>query len=94
YKDEHLLDRATNRNPRVPAFDELTRCSAAAFVEDTWSVTDRFNLTLGARYDYDELYEGNISPRIYGVYNLTDQFIVKGGVSTGYKQPDIRSVTD
>ncbi|MFW1664931.1 TonB-dependent receptor domain-containing protein [Acinetobacter ursingii] len=94
YKDENLLDRATNRNPLVPAFDELTRWSAAAFVEDTWSVTDRFNLTLGARYDYDELYEGNISPRIYGVYNLTDQFIVKGGVSTGYKQPDIRSVTD
>ena len=94
YKDESLLDRATNRNPLVPEFDELTRWSAAAFLEDTWSLTDRFNLTLGARYDYDELYQGNISPRIYGVYNFTDQFTVKGGVSTGYKQPDIRSVTD
>ena len=94
YKDESLLDRATNRNPLVPEFDELTRWSAAAFLEDTWSLTDRFNLTLGARYDHDELYQGNISPRIYGVYNFTDQFTVKGGVSTGYKQPDIRSVTD
>ena len=94
FKDESLLDRATNRNPLVPEFDELTRWSAAAFLEDTWSLTDRFNLTLGARYDHDELYQGNISPRIYGVYNFTDQFTVKGGVSTGYKQPDIRSVTD
>lgn len=94
YKDESLLDRATNRNPLVPEFDELTRWSAAAFLEDTWSLTDRFNLTLGARYDHDELYQGNISPRIYGVYNFTDQFTMKGGVSTGYKQPDIRSVTD
>ena len=94
YKDESLLDRATNRNPLVPEFDELTRWSAAAFLEDTWSLTDRFNLTLGARYDHDELYQGNISPRVYGVYNFTDQFTVKGGVSTGYKQPDIRSVTD
>lgn len=94
YKDENLLDRASNRNPLVPEFDELTRWSAAIFLEDTWSLTDRFNLTLGARYDYDELYEGNISPRIYGVYNFNDQFSVKGGVSTGYKQPDIRSVTD
>ncbi|MDH0712137.1 TonB-dependent receptor domain-containing protein [Acinetobacter johnsonii] len=94
YKDESLLDRATNRNPLVPEFDELTRWSAAAFLEDTWSLIDRFNLTLGARYDHDELYQGNISPRIYGVYNFTDQFTVKGGVSTGYKQPDIRSVTD
>ena len=94
YKDESLLDRATNRNPLVPEFDELTRWSAVAFLEDTWSLTDRFNLTLGARYDHDELYQGNISPRIYGVYNFTDQFTMKGGVSTGYKQPDIRSVTD
>ncbi len=35
YKDESLLDRATNRNPLVPEFDELTRWSAAAFLEDT-----------------------------------------------------------
>jgi len=75
-----------NRNPLVPEFDELTRWSAAAFLEDTWSLTDRFNLTLGARYDHDELYQGNISPRIYGVYNFTDQFTVKGGVSTVYLQ--------
>ncbi|MFC3903790.1 TonB-dependent receptor domain-containing protein [Acinetobacter marinus] len=94
YKDESLIDKATNRNPLVPEFSELTRWSAAAFLEDTWQITDKFNLTAGARYDYDEHYGGNISPRIYGVYNLTDQFTIKGGVSTGYKQPDIRAVTD
>lgn len=94
YKDETLVDRATNRNPLVPDFDELTRWSAAVFLEDTWSITDKFNLTAGARYDYDEHYEGNISPRIYGVYNVTDELTVKGGVSTGYKQPAIRAVTD
>lgn len=94
YKDESLNDKATNRNPLVPEFSELTRWSAAAFLEDTWQITDKFNLTAGARYDYDEHYEGNISPRIYGVYKLTDQFTIKGGVSTGYKQPAIRAVTD
>lgn len=94
YKDESLNDKATNRNPNIPAFSELTRWSAAAFLEDTWSITDQFNLTGGLRYDHDENYGGNLSPRLYGVYSFTDNLTVKGGVSTGYKQPDIRAATD
>ncbi len=94
YKDETLNDKATNRNPNIPEFSELSRWSAAAFVEDTWSITDQFNLTGGLRYDHDENYGGNLSPRIYGVYSFSDQFSIKGGVSTGYKQPDIRAATE
>ena len=94
YKDEKLLDRATNRNPNAPSFSELTRWSAAVFAEDTWHLTDRFDLTAGLRYDHDENYSGHVSPRLYGVYTLNDNFIVKGGVSTGYKQPDIRAATE
>ena len=94
YKDESLNDKATNRNPNIPTFSELTRWSAAVFLEDTWSMTDRFNLTGGLRYDYDENYKGNLSPRLYGVYSFNDNLTLKGGVSTGYKQPDIRSATE
>ena len=94
YKDEALNDKATNRNPNIPTFSELSRWSAAVFLEDTWSMTDRFNLTGGLRYDYDENYKGNVSPRLYGVYSLNDNLTVKGGVSTGYKQPDIRAATE
>ncbi|WP_416224401.1 TonB-dependent receptor domain-containing protein [Acinetobacter sp. ANC 4648] len=94
YKDEKLNDKATNRNPNIPEFSELTRWSAAVFAEDTWSITDNFDLTGGLRYDHDENYSGHLSPRLYGVYSLSDQFIVKGGVSTGYKQPDIRAATE
>ena len=94
YKDEVLNDKATNRNPNIPEFSELSRWSVAGFLEDTWSVTDQFNLTGGLRYDHDENYGGNLSPRLYGVYSFTDQFSMKGGVSTGYKQPDIRAATE
>ncbi|OTG69272.1 hypothetical protein B9T25_01365 [Acinetobacter sp. ANC 4470] len=94
YKDESLNDQATNRNPNVPFFSELTRWSVAAFLEDTWSITDSFDLTSGLRYDHDENYGGNFSPRLYGVYSFNDNFTVKGGVSTGYKQPDIRAATE
>ncbi|MDM1289938.1 TonB-dependent receptor domain-containing protein [Acinetobacter indicus] len=94
YKDEKLTDKATNRNPNAPEFSELTRWSAAAFLEDTWHLSDRFDLTAGLRYDHDENYSGHVSPRLYGVYSLNDQWTVKGGVSTGYKQPDIRAATE
>ncbi|OUY09320.1 hypothetical protein CAP42_12105 [Acinetobacter indicus] len=94
YKDEKLTDKATNRNPNAPEFSELTRWSAAAFLEDTWHLSDSFDLTAGLRYDHDENYSGHVSPRLYGVYSLNDQWTVKGGVSTGYKQPDIRAATE
>jgi len=94
FKDEKLEDKATNRNPNSPEFSELTRWSAAAFLEDTWSMTDRFDLTAGLRYDHDENYSGHLSPRLYGVYAVNDNFVVKGGVATGYKQPDIRAATE
>ena len=94
YKDEVLNDKATNRNPNIPEFSELSRWSVATFLEDTWRITDQFNLTSGIRYDHDENYGGHISPRFYGVYRLNHHFTVKGGVSTGYKQPDIRAATE
>lgn len=89
FKNEELIDRATNRNSALP-ITELERWGFALFAEDTWSITDRFNLTTGVRYDHDENYDGNFSPRLYGVYNLNDAWTFKGGVSTGYKQPDLK----
>lgn len=90
FKNESLVDSATNQNTNMPV-TELERWAFAVFAEDTWSITDTFNLTTGLRYDHDENYDGNFSPRLYGVYNPTDAWTFKGGVSTGYKQPDLRA---
>ncbi len=89
FKNEELTDRATNQNDAMP-ITELERWAFAIFAEDTWSITDKFDLTTGVRYDHDENYDGNFSPRVYGVYNLNDAWTFKGGVSTGYKQPDLK----
>lgn len=89
FKNEELIDRATNQNVEMPV-TELERWGAAVFAEDTWSVTDDFDVTGGIRYDHDENYDGNFSPRLYGVYTPTDAWTFKGGVSTGYKQPDLK----
>ena len=70
--------------------DSAERTQWALFVEDEWSLTDSFALTMGARMDDHDLYGQHWSPRLYGVWEPTDKLIVKGGVSTGFRAPDIR----
>ncbi|MDQ8030183.1 MAG: TonB-dependent receptor [Brevundimonas sp.] len=70
--------------------DAADRTQWALFAEDEWSLTDTFALTLGARLDDHDLYGSHVSPRLYGVWKPTDALIIKGGVSTGFRAPDIR----
>ncbi|TWG92367.1 outer membrane receptor for ferrienterochelin and colicins [Mesorhizobium sp. J18] len=64
----------------------------ALFAEDEWSITDTFALTGGIRLDHHEIYGSHTSPRLYGVWHATDSLTVKGGVSTGFLAPEIRSI--
>ena len=93
YKYEDLSD---NGNQLAGAEDltRLTRWSWALFAEDEWSLTDSFALTTGLRMDRDENYGTHWSPRVYGVWQATEQWTVKGGVSSGYRSPDIRAAVD
>lgn len=75
-------------------FDEkLSLDEWAIFAEDEWRLRDDFALTLGARFSEHEAYGGHVTPRIYGVWNATSALTVKGGISTGYRAPDIRTIT-
>jgi outer membrane receptor for ferrienterochelin and colicins len=65
----------------------------ALFAEDEIAITDRFSLTGGLRMDSHEDYGVHFSPRVYGVYRLDEAFTIKGGVSTGYRTPDLRQIT-
>ena len=47
---------------------------------------------MGVRYNHHELYGGHITPRLYGVWNATDALTLKGGISTGFKAPEIRTI--
>ncbi|PTE21060.1 TonB-dependent receptor [Cereibacter changlensis JA139] len=66
----------------------------ALFAEDEWKITDSFALTGGLRYDHHESYGGHISPRLYAVWHGTEQLTLKGGVSTGFRAPDVRQVAE
>ncbi len=59
----------------------------SVFAEDNWSFTDTLTATLGVRYDDHNVFGSHVSPRAYLVWNASDAWTVKGGVSTGYKTP-------
>lgn len=64
------------------------------FAEDTWYLIDPFALTMGLRYDDHEIFGDHLSPRVYGVYTLNEEWTFKGGVSTGFKTPKTTDLYD
>lgn len=91
YKYEKLTDEG-NQNPNSD-LSKIDSSAGALFIEDEWAITDTFAVTSGVRFDYDEDYEEHFSPRIYGVWHTTEELTIKGGVSTGFKAPDLRAKT-
>ncbi|WP_167386696.1 ligand-gated channel protein [Aeromonas cavernicola] len=89
YRYEDLHDQGNRLQVANPA-TQLTRWSWALFVEDEWSLTEQFALTGGVRMDRDQNYGSHWSPRLYGVWHLADDWTLKGGISTGYRSPDLR----
>lgn len=74
------------------ATDIFKQESAAIFAENEWHIIDDLALTLGGRYDRHQAFGGNFSPRAYLVWNTTDNWTLKGGVSKGYKTPDLNDL--
>jgi len=67
--------------------------SWALFAEDHITLHERFVLTVGLRWDNTDNYDDNISPRIYGVWHPGDAWTVRGGVSQGFKAPNLKQGT-
>ena len=96
YKDENLEDGSSNglKKPIVTDPDavvKMQRKQYSLFAEDAWALTDDFTLTLSGRYDDNEAFESQFSPKVYGVYHINDNFTLKGGVTSGFKVPDLRN---
>lgn len=72
--------------------DRFKQESAAVFAENEWRFHPDFALTLGGRYDRHQAFGSHFSPRAYLVWNTNDNWTLKGGVSKGYKTPDINDL--
>ena len=76
------------------AVAQVDRWLASIYAEAEWALTDDLNLTTGLRYNDDQLFGGHLTPRVYANYHLTPELTLKGGVSTGYKQPGLAAATE
>lgn len=78
---------------RTNAF-EKTQNIYSLYFEDQYSVSNRLNLNLGLRYDYDNLSEGgsdtgdfnNIAPRVSFNYKLNPNAVIRGGYGLFYEK--------
>ncbi|SAI41963.1 exogenous ferric siderophore receptor [Bordetella ansorpii] len=88
FLEQSLDDQTGNQLAGGPSHVE--RYQWALFAEDEWRLTDSFALTGGLRMDKDENFGDHFSPRLYGVWHLAERWTLKGGVSTGFRAPDLR----
>lgn len=91
YENQELSDSGNQLDADLT---NLERWQAAIFAEDEYYLTETFSLTTGLRYNKDENYGSEFTPRIYGVWQTTDNVTLKGGISAGYRSPDLRQATD
>ncbi|MBJ6136349.1 TonB-dependent receptor domain-containing protein [Marinobacter litoralis] len=84
YRDTELTDGIANTT--------FEQNSWAVFAEDEWYLRDDLALTLGGRYEDHDAFSGHFTPRAYLVWNSSANWTLKGGVSKGYKTPDINDL--
>ncbi|WP_343590570.1 TonB-dependent receptor [Paracidovorax wautersii] len=90
WNNTQLEDWNEGLNDRVRRTFDVTQ--KAVFVEDEWSLTDKLRLTGGLRVDHHDQYGTHSSPRLYANWQPSDRWTIKGGVSRGFKTPEIRAV--
>lgn len=86
YRDTRLTDGLADTTFKQESW--------AVFAEDEWYLRDDLALTLGGRYEDHDAFSGHFTPRAYLVWNSTPSWTFKGGVSQGYKTPDINDLHD
>lgn len=86
--------KLTDQNPGLrTGVDQVFKIAQkAVFVEDEWKLAERWSLTGGLRLDNHEIYGNHWSPRLYSVWHGTDNLTIKGGVSRGFRAPEIRTI--
>ena len=60
----------------------------AFYLQDEWKL-DRLSLTFAGRFDDYDSFGSEFSPRFYSVYQVTDQFNLKGGIGKSFKAPSL-----
>jgi outer membrane receptor for ferrienterochelin and colicins len=65
----------------------------ALYLQDEIALDPTLALTLGLRYDRQDMFGGEWSPRIYAVWQPAPQWTVKGGYGHGFKAPTLKQIS-
>lgn len=87
--DDTAGSRGTTNLLQGQNIDQIT---FALYGEGEYFITEDLILTTGLRWVYSDLFKSEFTPRIYGVYHITDDIIIKGGVAKGYKTPQAKQI--
>jgi outer membrane receptor for ferrienterochelin and colicins len=78
-------------DPGLPGGESLAE-HRSLFLQDEWALRTTLNATLGVRHDRHSLYGNSTSPRAYLVWRGGSNWTLKGGVSTGFKAPNLKQI--
>ncbi|MCP5283623.1 MAG: TonB-dependent receptor [Burkholderiaceae bacterium] len=88
------LRNETLEDPGMPDGRSLAR-HRAVFVQDEWHVIggeQPLDLTLGLRHDRHHLFGDESSPRLYASWRAAPGWTLKGGLSHGFKAPNLKQI--
>lgn len=69
------------------------RTTSAGFIETDLEVAQNTRLILGARYDHDSLFDGELTYRGYLNHHFTNSWSMKAGVGTAFKAPTMAQIS-
>lgn len=81
---EAMMDRVNSNE-----IGEHETLNGAVFVQEVWQPEDLddLKLTLGTRYDYNQIYGGQLNPRVGISYRIADEVNLHASVGRAYRAP-------
>lgn len=67
---------------------------SALFIQDEIELFGKLRITLGGRYDDNENFGSEFSPRIYGLYQVSDSVNIKLGYGHAFNAPTIKQASE
>lgn len=65
----------------------------ALYLQDEIALSPALTLTAGLRYDHQDMFGGEWSPRLYAVWQPAPQWTIKGGYGHGFKAPNLKQIS-
>ena len=61
-----------------------------AYLQDDYTLKNKWNFITGVRYDYNSTYAANVSPKVALAYKHNNQWKYTASIGLGFKAPDFR----